>query len=97
MDEATSSIDQKTDSTIRSVMQRQLNGKTVIAIAHKLLTILDYDEVLVFDQGVIVERGTPKGLIEKQGRFYEMIIQNQQIAERTYKILGLQKKQMIRL
>ena len=65
MDEATSSIDKRTNSIIRSVMQSELKGKTVIAIAHKLLTILDYDEVLVFDQGVIVERGSPIKLIEK--------------------------------
>ena len=65
MDEATSSIDKRTNSIIRSVMQSELKLKTIIAIAHNLLTIFDYDEVLVFDQGVIVERGTPIELIKK--------------------------------
>jgi len=69
----------------------------VITIAHKLLTILDYDEVLVFDHGVIVERGAPKKLIEKKSRFYGMIAENEQVAERAYKILGLQMKQMVKV
>jgi len=48
MDEATSNIDEKTETIIKSVIREEFKNKTVISIAHKLLTVLDYDEILVF-------------------------------------------------
>jgi len=60
----------------------------LISIAHKLLTILDYDTILVFDKGEIVERGTAVELINQKQIFYGMIEENPQIAERAYKMLG---------
>ncbi|KJZ73976.1 hypothetical protein HIM_06644 [Hirsutella minnesotensis 3608] len=71
MDEATASIDYSTDSKIQETI-RELTG-TVITIAHRLQTIVDYDKVLVLDRGVVVEYGHPWELISKEdGSFRSM-------------------------
>ena len=72
MDEATSNIDEKTDEVIEKVIRSKLKGATIITIAHKLTSILDYDEILVFDKGRIVERGSSRELFNKKGVFYSM-------------------------
>ena len=58
MDEAGSNVDEKTDAVIKSVVREYFKDTTLITIAHKLLTILDYDTIMVFENGEIVERGT---------------------------------------
>ncbi|KAF2666079.1 bile acid-transporting ATPase [Microthyrium microscopicum] len=69
MDEATASIDHATDGKIQETI-RQLQN-TTITIAHRLKTIVDYDKVLVLDQGEIKEYGTPWELIEKEGGMFQ--------------------------
>ena len=66
MDEATASIDYATDSKIQDTL-RQLNENTIITIAHRLQTIIDYDKVLVLDKGEVVEYAHPWELIQKEG------------------------------
>lgn len=66
MDEATASIDYATDAKIQDTL-RELKGSTVITIAHRLMTIVDYDKVLVLEKGAVVEFGAPWGLIERDG------------------------------
>lgn len=73
MDEATSNIDQKTDELIQSIIRKRLTGCTLITIAHKLANILDYDQILVFENGEIIERGTGQELIKAKGVFYQMM------------------------
>lgn len=63
MDEATSNLDDKTDSIIQSVIRKKLHGVTVINVTKNITNILDYDQILVFDHGEIVERGTSKELL----------------------------------
>jgi len=65
MDEATASIDYNTDSKIQETI-RELNS-TIITIAHRLQTIVDYDKVLVLDKGKVVEYGHPHELLKKDG------------------------------
>ena len=66
MDEATASIDYNTDSKIQETI-RELKS-TIITIAHRLQTIVDYDKVLVLDKGSVVEYGHPHELLKKEGK-----------------------------
>ncbi|KAF8921944.1 pleiotropic drug resistance ABC transporter [Mucidula mucida] len=72
MDEATSQIDSHLDDQIQRTIREELSGAIVITIAHRLKTIIDYDRILVLDQGELVEFGTPKDLLRAGGLFREM-------------------------
>ena len=63
MDEATSSVDSDTDTVMQRVLREEFAGRTMVAIAHKLQTILDFDRVLLLDKGQIVETGNPQELL----------------------------------
>ncbi len=77
MDEATSSIDYNTEQLIQKAVLNNLKDSTVITIAHRIKTILEYDRILVFEQGKLIEHGTPKDLIEKKdGHFYNLYSQS---------------------
>ena len=67
MDEATASIDYTTDSKVQETI-RQLKGNTIITIAHRLKTIVDYDKVMVMEQGRVVEMGSPWDLLRDDGK-----------------------------
>ena len=69
MDEATASIDYATDSKIQETL-RELKDNTIITIAHRLHTIVDYDKVLVLDKGEVVEFADPWELIQKEGGWF---------------------------
>jgi ABC-type multidrug transport system fused ATPase/permease subunit len=69
MDEATASIDYATDSKIQETL-RELKGNTIITIAHRLQTIVDYDKVLVLDKGEVIEYADPWELIRKEGGIF---------------------------
>ena len=72
MDEATASIDYATDAKIQTTL-REFKGSTIITIAHRLQTIVDYDKVLVLEKGALLEIGTPWDLIKKEdGMFRSM-------------------------
>ena len=73
MDEATANVDFKTDRLIQEVIRDKFKDSTVITIAHRLNTIMDYDKVLVLDGGQVVEFDKPELLIRKGGLFVEMI------------------------
>ena len=71
LDEATSSVDVRTDALIQKAVRAAFKGSTVLTIAHRLNTILDYDKVLVLDQGRLVEYDTPGALLaDKTSAFY---------------------------
>ncbi|SPO20123.1 related to multidrug resistance protein [Ustilago trichophora] len=77
MDEATASVDFETDTQIQQTLRSPLDADarhktTIITIAHRLKTIIDYDRILVMDKGVIAENDSPAKLLEKKGIFYEM-------------------------
>ena len=78
LDEATSSVDAYTEMLIQKALKALLQGRTSFVIAHRLSTIVDADEVLVVDDGRIVERGTHRELLERgevYRRLYEMQFQ----------------------
>ena len=72
MDEATSSVDYNTEKLIQKTILNNLKGSTIITIAHRIKTIIEYDRIFVFDKGEIIEEGSPKALIEKKGIFYKL-------------------------
>jgi len=74
LDEATSALDTVSERLIQAALERLEHGRTTIAIAHRLSTILRADQILVYDGGHIVERGTHRELLAKRGlyaRLYE--------------------------
>ena len=71
MDEATSSVDYNTEKLIQKTLLNNLKGSTIITIAHRIKTIINYDRILVFDKGEVIEEGSPNSLIEKKGVFYQ--------------------------
>ena len=73
MDEATASIDQRTDMIIQKVIKYQLQGVTVVTIAHRLETIIQYDSILVLKDGRKVEEGSPQDLLARKGYFFDMV------------------------
>ncbi|TRY79300.1 hypothetical protein TCAL_05131 [Tigriopus californicus] len=77
LDEATASMDAETDKTIQETLFRELEGKTLITIAHRLNTVLNYDKILVLDEGQVVEFDTPQHLLsDENSHFYAMIHQS---------------------
>ncbi|KAJ8120068.1 hypothetical protein O1611_g10460 [Lasiodiplodia mahajangana] len=77
LDEATASMDYETDQGIQEVLRKELNehggDRTLVTIAHRLKTIIDYDRVVVMSAGSVLEVGTPKELYEAKGQFYDMM------------------------
>ncbi|KAF7337494.1 P-loop containing nucleoside triphosphate hydrolase protein [Mycena sanguinolenta] len=67
MDEATSQIDTHLDDQIQQTIREELTGPIVITIAHRLKTIMDYDRILVLDDGELLEFGSPKILLQNTG------------------------------
>ncbi|XP_071617431.1 multidrug resistance-associated protein 1 isoform X5 [Heliangelus exortis] len=72
LDEATAAVDLETDKLIQSTIKSQFEECTVLTIAHRLNTIMDYTRVLVLERGEVVECGSPDHLLQKKGIFYSM-------------------------
>lgn len=77
LDEATASLDPENEVLVQKAIAKLVNGKTVIMIAHRLRTVVDADQILVLDNGRLVERGTHTELIEGKG-LYEKLYRIQQ-------------------
>ena len=72
LDEATSSIDTRTEKIVQDGMDKLMNGRTTFVIAHRLSTIQNSDVIMVLDHGRIIERGNHESLIEKKGTYYQL-------------------------
>ncbi len=72
LDEATSSIDTRTERLVQTGMDQLMKGRTVFVIAHRLSTIMNSDVILVLDQGRIIERGNHESLLKKKGIYYQL-------------------------
>ena len=72
LDEATSSIDTRTEKIVQDGMDRLMKGRTVFVIAHRLSTIRNSDVIMVLDHGRIVERGNHESLLAKKGMYYQL-------------------------
>lgn len=72
MDEATSSIDTRTEAIVQQGMDKLMEGRTVFVIAHRLSTVMDSDVIMVLDHGRIIERGNHEQLIAAKGTYYQL-------------------------
>ena len=76
LDEATSSIDTRTERIVQDGMDRLMSGRTTFVIAHRLSTVRNSDCIMVLEQGRIIERGTHDQLIEEKGKYYQLYTGN---------------------
>ena len=73
LDEATASLDTTSEKIVQEAFEKAREGRTMIAVAHRLSTVQKADVIFVFDEGTIVERGDHQSLIRKQGIYYQMV------------------------
>lgn len=73
LDEATASIDPENEHLIQEALSALTHGKTIITIAHRLATIENADQILVIDEGTVIQKGTHKELLEQEGTYKEFI------------------------
>jgi len=81
LDEATSALDTQTERAVQAALERLSEGRTVIAIAHRLSTVRDSDQIVVLDHGRIVERGTHDELLSVGGRYASLVARDADIGE----------------
>jgi len=80
-DEATSALDSRAEKAIQAELERISQGRTTLVIAHRLSTVMDADQILVLNQGRVVERGTHRQLLEMQGEYARMWALQQERAQ----------------
>ena len=86
LDEATSALDTYTEREIQAALERVSKGRTTLVIAHRLSTVVDADEILVLDKGVIVERGNHQSLLEAGGVYAALWNRQREVDEAQEKL-----------
>jgi ATP-binding cassette subfamily B protein len=69
LDEATSALDTTNETLVQKALDKVMDGRTTLVIAHRLSTVVNADRILVFDEGRLVEEGTHQQLIAKSGLY----------------------------
>ena len=77
LDEATAAVDLETDDLVQSTIRKEFKDSTVLTIAHRLNTIMDYDRVMVLDQGEVVEFDTVNALLKTQNGIFRSMAKNE--------------------
>ncbi len=88
LDEATSSLDSESEALIQEAMERLMQGRTALVIAHRLSTVRSLDRILVFHQGHIVEEGTHAALLHRPSGLYRRLFEQQSAPETNRRISG---------
>ncbi|PEL52433.1 ABC transporter ATP-binding protein [Bacillus wiedmannii] len=73
LDEATSALDNISEIEIKKALDELFKGRTIIAVAHRITTVKDYDEIVVIDKGRIIEKGSYEVLLKQGGKFYQLV------------------------
>lgn len=94
LDEATSALDSHTERDIQNSLEKVSESRTTIVIAHRLSTIISADEILVLDQGEVVERGTHEKLMVEEGAYYAMWQKQLEASEAMQKLVELDENIM---
>lgn len=84
LDEATSSVDYETDSKIQATIVREFSQCTILCIAHRLKTIIDYDKILVLDKGEVREFDTPWNLFNLEDSIFQQMCKRSNITEQDF-------------
>lgn len=74
LDEATANVDNHTDEMIQKTIRKSFSNCTVLTIAHRVNTILDYDRIIVMSDGKIVENDTPSRLFQISGGYFQQLV-----------------------
>jgi len=74
MDEATASVDIDTDRHIQELLRREFEGRSILTIAHRLNTIIDYDSIVVVDAGKVGEMGAPRTLLSDEDGLFSSLV-----------------------
>jgi ABC-type multidrug transport system fused ATPase/permease subunit len=82
LDEATSNLDSESESMIQDALQHIFKNRTSLVIAHRLTTIMDADNIIVFEEGRLIEQGTHQALLQQNGRYSEMYNKQMEKAKR---------------
>jgi len=91
LDEATSALDSHTEQEIQASIEKISQQRTTIVIAHRLSTIINVNEIIVLDDGKIIERGTHSALLKQEGIYFVMWQKQQQLDEVQQKLIELEK------
>lgn len=74
LDEATASLDGESEEAVREALGRLMQGRTVIAIAHRLSTLRNFDRIIVLKSGRVIEDGSPGWLMKRKGAYYKLVL-----------------------
>jgi ATP-binding cassette, subfamily B, heavy metal transporter len=90
LDEATSALDSFTEQDIQSALKTVSRNRTTLVIAHRLSTVVDADEIIVLDKGLIAERGTHAGLLRKKGLYAQLWNRQREADEARKKLAAVE-------
>ena len=94
MDEATASVDGETDAFIQRMLRTRFKGTTLLTVAHRFNTIMDYDSILVMDKGRAAEFGSPQALLERNGVFAELVDSTGEESSRALREIALASRSL---
>ncbi|CAB3251562.1 unnamed protein product [Arctia plantaginis] len=77
LDEATSALDSQSEAKVQRALDSAAAGRTTVMVSHRLSTVLNANRIVFIDKGVVVEEGTHKELVEKRGRYYQLVRENE--------------------